>query len=195
MKTFRALLSLCVALLTGSATFAGWETVQPRIQLIEPITVNPIVLNGRVIRIYYVSENMDSALAWTAGELQSRLDECEGVLTPSVELIKRWREHPYYEASDQIVYLGLWEDLHADPFQEAEVPFFDVAPEPEGYYIIAKDHNTFLTATTVRGMNYAVTSLWKAVDQQAQTSSLKKAVVVDYPFFPKRQVSKPHPTA
>jgi hypothetical protein len=194
MKNRQLVLSVLL-LVISNVSLAGWEDVRPILQSFQPLQVqeDPIALNGSTINIYYVDLQGDSVLKWTAKELQSRLGELEGVVQPSVGLLHRWNEHPSSSPDNVVIYLGLWQDL-SGVFRAGDYAQFHTPPQEEEYYIWVQKHHEyeqsiFVTAMTIRGMNYAVTSLWKAVDQQTVTTSIERAVIVDFPFFPKRQAA------
>jgi hypothetical protein len=177
-------ISLYIVLAAADTSWAHcWENVQPSVQQYQ----NPTGMDLPIARarIYYVGDTL-----WAAHELEWQLDH----LPNPVDAYVPPRGYPARgvmpppQQNERIITLGLWSSS-LQWFLETDYPQFHMAPDSEEYYVFVDPNSPFIhiTASTIRGLNYAVTSLWQAICT-GTPPTIGAGAIRDFPFFPKRFV-------
>ena len=176
---------ILVFLLSGTDSFAGWDDVRPWIRGIFPRNGERPLQN---VTIVFDSE----ASEWPSNELRTQLEQLGaeviyfGVLPPNGRPIP-------LGVNGSVVRIGLWDSMHSIFEQSGRVEF-QVHPPQDGYYVIVNPNSASIsiTASSVRGLNYAVTSFWQAADVVGQDIRISGADIVDCPYFAKRWIANFH---
>ena len=192
-------LSMACLLLTvcPSMVLAGWSDVRPRVQSFHSSWPTPtsIVFDHSVKICYYESDSENnSGVTWAAFELGRQFEDVGSMpQTWLVDMIPPPLSEPCNFNCIRIE-IGLWVEGSSitEAFQRLGYSEFFDAPPEEGYYIYVEPRELqdliLLTASTPRGLNYAVSSLGQAITR-GSTPRLEAGRVKDFPDFPKRLIS------
>jgi hypothetical protein len=181
---------LIIALISvsiGHDAYAGWADVRPCVQhrAFRQGQQRYMWLTFAEITIAYVGDSLE----WSANELRYMLRDSALLLEPHVAAIHSLSDSVPYDP-DVVIYMGSWEAM-SDIFHSTEYVLFQEPPVNEGYYIWVSLNRIYITGSSARAFNYAVTSLWKACDRVASARALERGYIVDYPSFSRRYLGDP----
>ncbi len=208
-RYFEIAMWLCSLLSILSAAVAGWNDVTPTMQYMTNWINNTPQIN--LTNTITITWEGDSTVEWAAEELAYQLGRIGHQDIRLLEVDTTYYQNP--PTSDHIIIHIAYLDA---PSSGQMHNVFDAlglwvgrgggAIDPEGYTILVNDtidarpiynfHHPWLrallTASSPRGLNYAVTSFWQAIDSTGgQQWAIETGHCIDYPTFPRRYCGDP----
>jgi len=173
-----------------SPSYADWHDVHPSIQQIEPVAgALDLPPQANNLTIVYFGDS----LAWAAAELAHQLSFVAVEADTHSTLLAEYCPSDVVFPNGSNIRLGMWSTA-SECFQSSGEQMFQLPPENEGYYIWIEYGHIYLTASTLRGMNYAVTSFSQALDVDTVTGdvTINQARIKDFPTSPRRVIGDPY---